>query len=113
MQDNKVLLVLLRCVAIEDIIQNNLERNFNQQFFLVVFWLLTFNSQILISALLASEAAFWMHNTLALIIICSATKIAFAFSKWVRNQVVELFQAELPSNQTTVLFLWKNSVTTP
>ena len=77
-----------------------------------MFWLLTFKSQILISALLASEAACWMHNTLALIIVYLATNIAFAFSKWVREQVVELFQAELPSNQTIVLFLWKNSVTT-
>ena len=77
-----------------------------------MFWLLTFKSQILVNALLASEAAFWMHNTIALIIVCSATSSTFAFSKWVRDQVVELFQAELPSNQTTVSFLWKNSVTT-
>ena len=52
----------------------------------LVFWLLTFKSLILINALLASEAAFWMHYTIALIIVCSATNIAFAFSKWVRDQ---------------------------
>ena len=58
----------------------------------LMFWLLTFKSLILINALLASEAAFWMHYTIALIIVCSATNIAFAFSKWIRDQVVELFQ---------------------
>ena len=84
MQDNRVVAVLLK-----DIIQNNLELNFAQQF--IVFWLLTFKSQILINALLASEAAFWMHNTIALMIVCLATNIAFALSKWVREQVVKLF----------------------
>ena len=42
--------------------------------------------------MLASEAAIWMQYTISLTIACSATNIAFAFSKWVRDQVVELFQ---------------------
>ena len=58
-----------------------------------MFRLLTFKSQILVNALLASEAAFWMRNTIALIIILrSATNVAFAFSKWSLDKVVELFQ---------------------
>ena len=82
-----------------------------------MFWLLTFKSQILVNALLASEAGFWMHNTIALIILCSATNIAFAFLKWVHDQVVELFQEgvsvlELPYTKTIVSFLRKNSLTT-
>ena len=36
--------------------------------------------------------AFWMLSTIALIIVCSATNVAFAFLKWVRDEVVELFQ---------------------
>ena len=99
MQDNKVVAALLRCVVIKDIMQNNLA-NFAHKYQKVKFcptvyrvWLLTsVKSQILVNVLLASEAAFWMHNTIALIILCSATNIAFALSKWVRDQVVELFQ---------------------
>ena len=59
---------------------------------LLYFWLLPFKSQILVNALLALEAAIWMHNTIALIILCSATHVAFALSKWVRDKVVQLFQ---------------------
>ena len=33
-----------------------------------------------------------MHNTIALFVLCSATNVAFAFSKWVRDQVVKLFR---------------------
>ena len=33
-----------------------------------------------------------MHNTIALIILCLVTNAALAFSKWVRDKVVELFQ---------------------
>ena len=80
------------------------------------YWLLTFKSQILVNALLASEAAFWMHSTIALIILCSATNVAFALSKWVRDKVVQLFQDcasvvkrfELPSNQTSLIFVEKH-----
>ena len=71
-----------------------------------MFELLTLKSQILVNALLASEAAFWMHNTNALLILCSFALLilctinimftinifAFAFSKWVRDQVVKMFQ---------------------
>ena len=89
MQNNRRIAVLLRCVAIQNIIVINLEQNFAQQF--LVFWLLTFKSQIFVNALLASEAAFWMQNIIALIILCSATNVALAFSKWVHDQVVELF----------------------
>ena len=90
MQNNRWVAVLLRCVAIQDIIQSNLEQNFAQQ--LIVFWLLTFKSQVLVNAWLASEADFGMHNPIALIILCSATNLAFAFSKRVCDKVVELFQ---------------------
>ena len=41
---------------------------------------------------MASVAAFSMHNTIALTILCSPTNVASAFSKWVRYKVVELFQ---------------------
>ena len=59
-----------------------------------------------------------MHNTIALMILSSATNIAVAVLKWIRVQAVKLFQdcasviLELKSNQTTVSFLWKHSVTT-
>ena len=43
-------------------------------------------------ALLAQEAAFWMHYTIALIVLCSAINIAFDFSKWVPEKVVKLLQ---------------------
>ena len=33
-----------------------------------------------------------MHNTIALITLWFATNVAFAFSKWVRDKVGELFQ---------------------
>ena len=59
---------------------------------LYCFCLLTFKSQILVKALLALEAAFWMHNTISRRILSSATNVAYAFSKWVRDKVVELFQ---------------------
>ena len=58
----------------------------------MVFWLLTFKLRILVNALLASETAFWMHYTIALIIFCSATNVALAFSNWVRDKVGKLFQ---------------------
>ena len=57
-----------------------------------MFWLSTFKKQVLIHAVLASEAAFWMHNIIAQIIFRSATNFAFAFLKWIRDKVVELFQ---------------------
>ena len=55
MQNNRGVAVLLRCVAIQDVILSNLEQKFAQRF--IVFWLLTLKSQILVNALLASEAA--------------------------------------------------------
>ena len=33
-----------------------------------------------------------MHNTIAQVILCSATNVAFTFLKWVRDKVVELFR---------------------
>ena len=76
MQDNRVVAVRFRCVTIKDIISNYLKQIFAQQF--EMFSLLTFKSQILVDTLLTSEATFWMHNTIALIISCSATNAAFA-----------------------------------
>ena len=63
-----------------------------------MFWLLAFKLQILVNAQLTIKGAFWMHNTIAQIlnfrrkILCSATNVAFAPSKWVRDKVVEVFQ---------------------
>ena len=90
MQNNSVVAVLLRYVTIKNNTQNNFEQNFALQF--MVFWLLTFKSQTLVNGLLTSEADFWMHNLIALIMFYSATNVAFGFSKWVPDKVVELLR---------------------
>ena len=80
---------LLRCVAVKDTTQNNLEQNFTRQF--IVFWLQTFKSQILVNAVFFGGCSLDAQYN-PLIILCSATNVAFAFSEWVRDKVVELFQ---------------------
>ena len=47
---------------------------------------------VLVNALLALKPDFWMHNTIALIILCSARNVAFTFSKLVQDKFVELFR---------------------
>ena len=100
MQNNRVVTVLLRCMTTKDNIQNNVEQNFAVQF--IVFRLLTFKSQILVNALFSSEAAFWMHNPIALTILYSATNVAFTFSKWVPGKVVELFRVCASVDSVTI-----------
>ena len=80
---------LLRCVAIKDTIPNKLEWNFTPQF--TVFWLQTFKSQILVNAVYFGDC-FLDAQYNPLIILCSATNVAFAFSECVRDKVVEFFQ---------------------
>ena len=50
------------------------------------FWLLTFNSQILVNAV------YFRGCFLDAQILFSTTNVAFAFSEWVRDKVEELFQ---------------------
>ena len=91
MQNNRVVAVLLKCMTIKDNMKNNVEQNFALQF--IVFWLRIFKLQILVNALLVSEAAFWMRNPIiALIILYSATNVSYICSKWLPDKVVELFR---------------------
>ena len=63
------------------------------KFFLqfIVFWLQTLKSQVLINAVYFG-GRFLDAQYNPLIILCSPTNVAFAFSEWVRDKVVELFK---------------------
>ena len=57
-----------------------------------------------------------MHSTIALMILRSATNVAFGLSKWVRDKVVKLFQGGASVVSVTVkssnsFIFMKNTVT--
>ena len=83
---------LVRCVAIKDTIQNNLEQNFAVTVYSVLVASIQVTNMKYWYMLFTFGGCFLDAQYNPLIILCSATNVAFAFSEWVRNKVVELFQ---------------------
>ena len=105
MLDNRVGAVLLRWVSTKDTIQNNLESNFAQQFSVLVANLQVTNickcgwlQRLLFECTIQSTNNVMFNNKYCICLLKMGARQG-------RRIVSRL--CNLPSNQTTVLFLWK------